>query len=176
MARIINPATGIISGTGDYSPGATEDKHWGHYLASINIGGEMAWWVRFTKNGSTDFRENTSAVAHVKQYQEMRNEAPSFDAEFMVPALNSDAQTYLMRLKEGTVISSLACKLFPSAYFLGTGGVGLFGDFFIERSNVDASRDDFTMIRITLRAKGYGSTTTYPTTGDGTAGDEQYPY
>lgn len=162
------------------------DKHYGRALCYITINRNIYWWTRITINTSIDLRENTDPCSPIKQYQIIREEPISLDVETMIPGPNNaSAASYVSDFRPGVIIDFLSCSLIldlltPAAAYDAEGDAqrgnvpytttapgytsagattSKYGTFIIERSNVDISRDDFTTMRLTIRALGYGSDT-----------------
>jgi hypothetical protein len=158
------------------------DKHYGRALCYITINRNIYWWTTITINTAIDLRENTDPCSPIKQYQIIREEALSLDVESMIPGPNNaSAASFIADFRPGVIIDNLQCSLIedlltPAVTFTadtmrgnvqdpGDGSLSAaattskYGTFIIERSNVDISRDDFTTMRLTLRALGYGNET-----------------
>ena len=158
-------------------PIAGKDKHIGRHIAffTIKIGADerqFAAWSRISASGSVDVRETTNPGSGMKQYQIMREEPPTFEIELNLPYAEEDEVGGAgAKGARSTIKFLLAGKVIDTFNIEGhSGGAGAFradhlesyGKWIIERSSIEASRDDLTNVRITVRALGYSNADNIP--------------
>jgi hypothetical protein len=116
-------------------------------------------YTRVTSTGSVDIRENTNPGSSIAGGQVMREDTPTFDVEINIPFDPDQAKDAIQFLRAGKILKSFDIKNFASD---GTpvgvykdGYLTKYGNYIIERSTIDISRDDFTTVRATIRGLGY---------------------